>query len=80
MKKHKFSKTSVEFHDDGSALVHHIHESDPNQDVRHAAGDLDDVHDSLQMHLNPEEEESLEEKIHPGIHDEVMKMAEEGKK
>ncbi len=79
-KKHKFSHTEVEYMDDGSGTAHHVHESDPTKDVKHAFGDLDGLHDSIQEHLNPEMEESLEEKIHPGIHDEVMQLADEGKK
>lgn len=84
MKKHKFSHTHIELHDDGSATIHHMHESDPTKDVKHAVGDMDELHDSLQEHLNPEEEkveamgkdpEVLEEKISPGIHKKVLEMA-----
>lgn len=77
MKKHKFSHTNIELHDDGSATIHHQHESDPSLDVKHAAADLDEVHDSLETHLAPEVEQSLEEKIHPGIHQEVTELAEQ---
>ena len=75
MKRHGFSSTHIEHFDDGSSSIHHMH-SDPAKDVKHACMDLDDVHDSMQTHLNPEKEQELEEKIHPGIHAEVMKMAE----
>lgn len=88
-RKHKFHETHIELHNDGSATVHHIHESgDPKQDVKHAAADLDGVHDSFQEHLNPEEIESklekkgvdygdmekAEEKISPGIHQKMAGM------
>ena len=72
MKKHKFSSTSIELHHDGSATIHHQHESDPTKDVHHAVADLDGVHDSMEEHLNPEVEEALEEKIHPGLHQEAL--------
>ena len=49
-KKHKFHHTSIEHHSDGSATVHHQHEN-PEMDVKHAAADLDGVHDSLEQHL-----------------------------
>jgi len=74
MRKHKFSETHIELHHDGSATVHHVHESDPSKDVKHAVGDLDGLHDSMEEHLNPEEEESLEEKVHPGIHQEALAL------
>lgn len=77
-KKHKFSHTHVELHEDGSASIHHVHEDGSHKDVKHAVGDLDGVHDSFEEHLNPEKEEELEEKVHPGIHDEIMKMAGKG--
>jgi hypothetical protein len=50
-KKHKFSHSHVEHHSDGSHTVHHVHESDPKQDVKHAVADLDGMHDSMQDHL-----------------------------
>lgn len=74
-RKHRFSHTHIELHDDGSATIHHQHESDSTKDVKHAAGDLDGIHDSLQEHLNPDKEEKLEEQVHPGIHSEIMKLA-----
>lgn len=60
-KKHKFSHTHIEHHHDGSGTVHHVHESDPKHDVKHAVADLDGMHDSMQDHLgtpNPGEEEA----------------------
>lgn len=86
MKKHKFSETRIKIHNDGSATVHHMHETDPSQDVEHAVADTDGIHDSLQQHLNPEEAESeikargmdpeaLEEAADPGIHDRILQAA-----
>jgi hypothetical protein len=88
MKKHKFSSTRISLFHDGSAEVHHIHESDPKKDVRHAVSDLDGVHDSFQEHLNPEEiedklesegkdPEALEEKVSPGIHQKILELGKE---
>lgn len=60
-KRHKFSHTHIEHHKDGSATVHHVHEDGAHADVKHAAADLDGVHDSLQDHLgvpNPGEMEA----------------------
>lgn len=50
-KHHKFSRTSIEHHKDGSHTVHHQHESDAKQDVKHAASHLDALHDSMEQHL-----------------------------
>jgi hypothetical protein len=50
-KKHKFSHTHVEHHKDGSHTIHHQHEDGAQHDVKHAAMNLDGVHDSLQDHL-----------------------------
>jgi hypothetical protein len=50
-KKHKFSHTHIEHHHDGSHTVHHIHKDGPAHDKKHAAADLDAVHDSMQDHL-----------------------------
>ena len=86
MRKHHFKETEIEHFDDGTGTVHHIHEKDPSRDVKHAFGDLDELHDSLQEHLNPEEAEksveakgldpeTLEEVVHPGIHSEVAALA-----
>jgi hypothetical protein len=55
MKKHKFTHTNVEHHADRSHTVHHVHADGPHKDVKHAAMDLDGVHDSMQDHLNPPE-------------------------
>lgn len=60
-KKHKFKHTHTEWHDDGSATVHHEHEEGPHKDVKHAVEDLDGVHDSLEDHVgtpNPGEAEA----------------------
>jgi hypothetical protein len=68
-KHHPFSHTVVEHHSDGSSTVHHIHEKHEHEqhiptrdgDVKHAAADLDSLHDSMQDHLgtpNPGEQEA----------------------
>jgi hypothetical protein len=89
MKKHKFTDTHVEIHDDGSASIHHMHKDGPTHDVKHAVMDLDGLHDCLEGHCNPEETEekvkaagkdpeALEEKVSPGIHDKVAALAAKG--
>lgn len=58
---HGFTHTHIEHHKDGSHTVHHVHEDGAHADVKHAAADLDGVHDSLQDHLgvpNPGEMEA----------------------
>lgn len=60
MRKHNFKETNIELHHDGSATIHHVHEEGPHKDVKHAAADIDAIHDSLQDHLNPDEEEKEE--------------------
>lgn len=60
-KGHKFRSTHIEHHHDGSATVHHQHEDGADHDVKHAAANLDGVHDSMQDHLgtpNPGEAEA----------------------
>jgi hypothetical protein len=60
-KHHSFKKTHIEHHADGSATVHHEHESDPKHDVKHAVSGLEQMHDSMQDHLgtpNPGEAEA----------------------
>jgi hypothetical protein len=51
MKKHKFHKTTVDHHKDGSATVEHHHSEGPHKNVKHAVQSLDHLHDSLQDHL-----------------------------
>ena len=58
---HGFTHTHIEHHGDGSATVHHVHHEGPHKDVKHAALNLDHIHDSLQDHLgtpNPGEAEA----------------------
>lgn len=58
---HGFTHTHIEHHGDGSATIHHQHEDGAEHDVKHAATDLDGVHDSLEDHLgqpNPGEAEA----------------------
>lgn len=78
MRKHGFSHTHIDLHEDGSATIHHTHESgDPTKDIHHAVGDLDSLHDSLQDHLNQEdykEAEAAEEKVSPGIHQKIAAL------
>ena len=58
-KKHKhaghgFKSTHIEHHNDGSHTVHHMHEDGAHADVKHAAANLDAVHDSLQDNMGSE--------------------------
>lgn len=77
---HGFTHTEVEVHSDGSATIEHCHEKGPDHNVKYAVPDLDGMHDGFEEHLRPsdedEDEEEAEEKIHPGIHEEVKKIAE----
>ena len=52
-KKHGFTHMNVEHHGDRSHTVHHVHGDGAHKDVKHAAADLDAVHDSMQQNLNP---------------------------
>lgn len=58
---HGFTHSHIEHHKDGSHTVHHQHEDGPEHDVKHAAADLDGVHDSMEDHMgtpNPGEAEA----------------------
>lgn len=60
-KHHRFHHTHIEHHDDGSMTIHHEAHI-PADDVKHAVGDLDGVHDSLEEHLGlPNDDEEAEE-------------------
>lgn len=62
-RKHPYSHTHVEHHKDGSMTVHHQHESDTSQDMKHAVPDLDSLHDSMEEHLgepNADEGEQMQ--------------------
>jgi hypothetical protein len=48
---HGFSHSHFEHHADGSITVHHAHHDGPHKDVKHAAADLDEAHDSMQDNL-----------------------------
>jgi hypothetical protein len=48
---HGFKHTHIEHHKDRSATVHHQHEDGSHADVKHAAANLDGIHDSLEQHL-----------------------------
>jgi len=66
--KHGFHKSHVEWHHDGSATVHHEHHEGPHKDVKHAASDLDAVHDSLQDNMgSPEANEQALDSGQHGI-------------
>ena len=86
MKKHGFTHTHIDLHDDGSASIHHVHKDGPEHDMKHAVADIDGIHDCLEDHCNPEkmekdleakgkDPEAMEEKIAPGIHAAVAAMA-----
>lgn len=51
MKKHEFTHSSIEHHGDGSHTIEHHHKDGAHKNVKHAAMNLDHVHDSLQDHL-----------------------------
>lgn len=58
---HGFTHTHIEHYKDGSHTVHHVHEMGPEHDVKHAAGNLDGVHDSMEENMgtpNPGEAEA----------------------
>ena len=87
MKKHKFHTTTIQHHSDGSATIHHMHES-PEKDVKHAVGNHDEMMDSMMDHLSEpndgedrdaedkeyEKSEALEEKLAPGLHAKMAAM------
>lgn len=50
-KHHSFTHTHIEHHGDGSATVEHHHKDGAHKNVKHAAMNLDHVHDSLQDNL-----------------------------
>lgn len=60
MKKHKFSHSVIEHHDDGSHTIHHIHQKhghvhdvpERDGDVRGAAGDHDAMLDHMMDHTS----------------------------
>jgi hypothetical protein len=86
--KHRFLNTHIEHHDDGSHTIRHEHE-DGKSHVKHAAADLDEVHDSLEENLRDPEEiekkiekkgidpEKLEEAISPGLHEKMEEVLED---
>ncbi|HZS43343.1 MAG TPA: hypothetical protein VFA52_03970 [Candidatus Paceibacterota bacterium] len=76
--KHGFTRTTIEHHADGSSTI--VHERHDGEKKTHAVADLDGVHDSLEDHLRVpgDEEEAMEEKIHPGIHEEIKEGLKHG--
>lgn len=79
---HGFTHTNIEHHADGSHTVHHLHSDGDHKHVKHAAMNLDHVHDSLQDHLGAPnhgegqgaDNEAMEEKLAPGIHSAIAAM------
>ena len=63
---HGFTHSTVEHHSDGSHTVEHHHHEGPHKNVRHAAMNLDHVHDSLQDHLGVPNEGEVE--ANAGVH------------
>ena len=60
-KMHKFHKTTVEHHKDGSHTVEHHHEDGPEHNVKYAAGSHDHMMDGMMDHTsepNPGEAEA----------------------
>lgn len=58
---HGYTHVHVEHHKDGSHTVHHRHEDGAHKDSRHAASNIDGVHDSIEDHEgmpNPGEAEA----------------------
>ena len=70
-KKHQFKMAHVHFHDDGTHTMHLDHEAGHTQS--HAVADLDGVHDLFEEHTGEpnSDEDAMEERIHPGIHEQV---------
>jgi hypothetical protein len=74
---HGFKETHIDLHDDGSATIHHMHESDPAKDKKYAVGDLDSIHDGLEEHLGcPNDGEEAEDHNHPS-HSEFLQEIED---
>lgn len=83
MKKHPYSHTHIEHHADGSHTVHHVHESgDAKKDVKAGVGDHDGLIDHIIDHTSSANEgeghdadnEALEEKAAPGLHEKIASM------
>ncbi|HXQ35115.1 MAG TPA: hypothetical protein VN843_13960 [Anaerolineales bacterium] len=78
---HGFTHTEIEIHNDGSATMEHHHEKGADFNKRYSKPDLDGIHDGLEENLRvdpdkeDEDEEKAEEEIHPGIHEQVEKIA-----
>lgn len=70
-KKGRHTHTHVEHHKDGSHTIHHVHSDGPEHDVKHAAGNLDELHDSMQDHIGvPNEGEAEAEAGQHGVPEE----------
>lgn len=58
---HGIKHVHIQHHNDTSHTVHHQHEDGPDHDVKHAASNMDAVHDSMQDNMgtpNPGEAEA----------------------
>ncbi|VVB52065.1 Uncharacterised protein [uncultured archaeon] len=58
-KKHPYTHTHVEHHEDGSHTVHHVHKDGPHKDVKGAVANHDAMIDHMMEHTsapNPGEE------------------------
>ena len=74
---HGFKHTHVELYDDGSAMIHHVHEDGPHKDKKYAVPDLDSVHDGMEEHLGcPNDGEEAEDHDHPS-HSELLQEIED---
>ena len=81
-KNHPFSHTVIEYHNDGTSTIHHVHEQNGyapqipfrDGDERGATGDHDGMMDHLIDHTSSPNEgedsdenmEKFEEAVHPG--------------
>ena len=46
-KKHPYTHSHVEHHEDGSHTVHHVHKDGPHKDHKSAVGDHDSLMDNM---------------------------------
>ena len=67
MKHHEFTHSTIEHHGDGSHTIEHHHKDGAHKNVKHAAMNLDHVHDSLQDHLGAPPTEGDHE-LDNGVH------------
>ena len=65
-KHHPFTHSHVEWHDDNSATVHHVHRDGPHKDVKGAAASHDDAMDHIMDHTS--EPNEGEQEANAGVH------------